>query len=290
MKTSTKGYLYAILSGACFGIIPLLVLSISKNGVASNSFCVMMRMLLAGLMLLPLALRHGKQNPVPVKRVGEILVSAVLLSATSVLLYTSYQYIPSGIGITLHYMYPLVVMVLSVLLFHMRFNAKTVGAMGMSLVGIVLLCDASVLAENAVVGILLAVVSALTFASYLLWNDHRGLGAIDSFVFVTILSLLNAVFVFFYVWLTGQLYFHFSWSAVLILLCTGVFDIAAIMFQFLAIKYVGSVYTSILGTLEPIICTLGSALVLHEIISGRTLTGSALVLAAVIIVTLSSKK
>ena len=70
----------------------------------------------------------------------------------------------------------------------------------------------------------------------------------------------------------------------------GFVGIGAILTQILAIKYVGSVRTSILGTLEPIVCTIGSALVLRDAISFRTILGGILVLAAVIIVTLNKNQ
>ena len=53
MKVSGKGYMYALLSGALFRIIPILVLNISQDGSISNSFCIMVRSFIAGIVLLP---------------------------------------------------------------------------------------------------------------------------------------------------------------------------------------------------------------------------------------------
>lgn len=286
MKKSAKGYICAILSGAFFGTIPLFVLGVSGSGAATNAFCVMARMLLAGLMLLPFAIGRIRKQPPDKKNGGNLVVSACALAATSVLLYTAYQYIPSGIGITLHYTYPLVVMLISILLFHVRVDSKTVVAMMGSLIGIVLLCDVSRLSEDAPLGILLALLSSLTFSIYLIWNERRGLAKMDPIVFVTVLSLMNAALIAIYNLATDQLRLTLSPRIAFLLICTGALDIGAIFTQILAIKYVGSVYTSILGTLEPIICTIGSALVFHDIITGRMVFGGALVLTAVILVTL----
>ena len=69
----------------------------------------------------------------------------------------------------------------------------------------------------------------------------------------------------------------------------GLISVLAILTQILAVRQAGSVVTSILSTLEPIVCAIGSALVLREAISARTVLGTALVLAAVILVTLQGR-
>ena len=95
---------------------------------------------------------------------------------------------------------------------------------------------------------------------------------------------------FIYNLISDQLDIKFSAKVAVILLLVGFVGIGAILTQILAIKYVGSVRTSILGTLEPIVCTIGSALVLHDAISFRTILGGVLVLVAVILVTLNNSK
>lgn len=290
MKVSGKGYVYALLSGALFGIIPILVLNISQDGSISNSFCIMVRSFIAGIVLLPVACSRIRNQPLSKEKIRDIAFSGLAMASTSILLFTSYQHIPSGIGVTLHYTYPMVVLILSTLLFHVHIGIKTVIAMLISLIGIVMLCDASTLEGNVLLGVSLALSSSLTFAIYLLWNERRKLAMLDSIVFVSLMSLFDTGDMFIYNLVSNQLDIKFSANVALILLLVGFVGIGAILTQILAIKYVGSVRTSILGTLEPIVCTIGSALVLHDAISFRTILGGALVLGAVILVTLNKKQ
>ena len=104
------------------------------------------------------------------------------------------------------------------------------------------------------------------------------------------MSLFDTGDMFIYNLISDQLDIKFSAKVAVILLLVGFVGIGAILTQILAIKYVGSVRTSILGTLEPIVCTIGSALVLHDAISFRTILGGVLVLVAVILVTLNNSK
>lgn len=290
MKASGKGYIYALLSGALFGIIPILVLNISQNGSIPNSLCIMVRSFIAGIVLFPAACNRIKKQPLSKETIRDIAFSGLAMAGTSILLFTSYQHIPSGVGVTLHYTYPMVVLILSAILFRAHIGMKTVIAMCISLIGIVMLCDASTLKGNILLGVSLALCSSLTFAAYLLWNERRGLAMIDSIVFVSLMSLFDTGDMFIYNLISDQLSIEISAKVLLILLLVGLAGIGAILTQILAIKYVGSVRTSILGTLEPIVCTIGSALVLHDTISFRTILGGVFVLAAVIIVTLNKNQ
>ena len=205
MKLSGKGYVYALLSGALFGIIPILVLNISRDGSVSNSFCIMARSFIAGVTLLPAACSRVKKRPLSKESLRDIVVSALAMASTSILLFTSYQYIPSGVGVTLHYTYPMVVLVLSAVLFRAHIGIKTVMAMLVSLIGIVLLCDAATMEGNVLLGVLLALCSSLTFAAYLLWNERRGLAMLDSIVFVSFMSLFDTGDLFVYNLISNQL-------------------------------------------------------------------------------------
>ena len=273
MKLSWKGCFYAIASGVFFGVIPILILSVTRSGSASSAFCIMMRMAFAAVLLLPFTIRRIKAHPISRSTVKDMLIAALLMSCTSILLYTAYQFIPSGIGITLHYTYPLVILLLNVLLFHNRFSRVTMWAMAVSLLGVILLCDTSILPSNAWVGISLALCSSATFTAYFLWLEKRRLGELDPLLFAEILTTFNTCFLLCYVLLTAQTKVTFSLGMAVSLGLTGVAAILAVTTQALAIKHIGSVYTSILGTLEPIVCALGSALVLHDQISVRTVGG-----------------
>jgi len=285
---SIKGYIYAIASGVFFGIIPIIILFASSTGGISSSFFIMMRMIVAAVMLIPAAITRLQKAPVSAKFFKKMLVASALMSFTSILLYLSYDFIPTGIGITLHYTYPLIIMTVSAVFFKMKFNRSTIFAMAISLIGVVLLCDHSVLDSKAPIGLALALCSSFSFSCYLLWSERNYLGKADPIIFTTTLTAFNSVFLLIYNLIVGIQKFELTFYLSIILLMTGIVAFLAVFTQIMAIAHVGSVNTSILGTLEPIICTIGSALVLHERLTVRTIIGSVLVLIAVIIVTLKT--
>ena len=290
MNNKTRGYLNALISGALFGFIPILTLPLIRGGRVSSPFTVLVRMLVPGLLLLPFTIRKLKLKMTSLPKLWELVIAAVLYSGTSILLYAAYNYIPSGIGITLHYMYPLVAMVISTVLFRQRFSMTAVGAMLAAFAGIVLLCDVSALPENAFFGILLAATSSVTFGSYLVFQEQRHFGIYDVLAVYDVMALLDSVILLAYTCATGQMTMGITAGEWAVLFAAAGFAIFANLMLLKAIHLVGSVYTSILGTLEPIVCTIGGALVLKEHISLRTVIGSALVLTAVVVVILNNVK
>ena len=285
-----SGYLLAIASGAFYGVISVIILFISRFGAVPSLFSMMVRMFLAGVFLLPFSVsRLRAHRPTP-QFLLRMLPAGVFLTSASILIYTALDTIPASIGIALHYTYPLVVMVLSVLLFHTRVTLQSVAALGMSLAGVILLCDNDVLPPNAGVSVCIALLSAVAFGAYYLWVERKKLGEMDAVLFTMLLSFLDSFLLALYNGAAGKLLISVNAGVLGILAAAGFFAMLAVLTQTMAIKRIGSVMTSILGTLQPIVCTLGSALVLREPVSVRSLFGSALVLGAVVMVTLGGKK
>ena len=125
MDQRLKGYFYAIISGVFLGLVPLAILSVTRSGAAESSYCIMIRMLVAAVLLLPLSIPRMK-GEVNGKFALRMAISAFFMSITSVLLYTSYSYVPSSIGITLHYTFPVIILLASVLIFRQKISRATI--------------------------------------------------------------------------------------------------------------------------------------------------------------------
>lgn len=278
-----SGYIAAIASGALYGIMPIIILSISRNGVAGNTFMLMVRMMIAALILMPFSMREDKKGLDKTEIIG-ILVASMLLSATSVLLYSAYMYIPSGVGISIHYTYPIVCTIAGIVFFKEKPGFKVIAAMMISVVGTILLSDISALNRSAAVGMVLAGLSSLTFSGYLIWTEKRGLGKISAVSFTYILTLFSAVILFLYNITTNNLKVEFTAGSILPFLSVGVVAALAILLQAMSVKKIGAVLVSIFGTLEPFVCAICGVLFLREKLSMKNALGILLVLLAVIII------
>lgn len=278
-----KGYCFAVCSGISYGLIPILVIGISRRSSAPGTYITMMRMLIAGVILFPVAFRRLKKQPLKPGCIFRLYVASVFMSVTAILLYSAFETIPAGIGIILHYTHPMLILVISALFFHETFPVKAVAAVLLSIVGVASICDVAVLGPGAGKGMILALVSSVTFSGYLLWVEKLKLGELDPLVYTAFLTICNAANIFLYNSVSGLMTVRLDPGDTMTFAAVGVLALTAVMFQMIGIRLIGSVNTAILGTLEPITCTIGSALVLGDQISLRMIAGTVLVLAAVLI-------
>ncbi len=283
---SFTGCIEAILSGICYGAVPLFILYFSRDSGIESSVLNMMRMFFAGVIFLPAASAHFKEVRQPVSFIRKVLLCSFLMSATTVFLYASYEFIPTGIGVMLHFSHPLMVLLIEALLFNGKTDRSMPAVIAATLTGIVLLCDTSALSGRYGYGILLALLSAVAFAFYLSAIEHQEMSAYHVSLYTCFLGLFNAGFLCGYNIVKGCFRLSFPLKTWCLFLLLGLIASLAITLQALAIRSVGPVTTSILGTLEPIVCTVGSALILGDRITVRMAAGSILILFAVVKVSL----
>ena len=290
MNKKVKGSLAALLCGLFYGLIPLIMLGVSRAGDVPGTVCSMYRLFFAGLLTLPIALYKIRKQPVSLRAVLNIGLVGLAGGGTAVLLYEAFARIPSGIGIAVHYIYPLTTLLFAVTIFKEKVSKASLPAALLVLVGVILLCDVSVLPEKPLAGILLAFASAIGCSIYYMLMEHLDTGDCDKLVFTSFMNLSGAVLMLLYNTVTGKFTARFSLSQWSFLLLAGVFMVGAVVMVAVAVKNVGTVTTTVLGTLEPIVCTVGSALLLHDPVTPRTLLGAALILTAVVLITVVTKK
>ena len=289
-KPFNIGYLYAIAVGVICGIIPVIIQKVLTQDPIPRAAALFIKFVVSSLILLPFAAPKFKKVSYPKGFVWKLPVCAVFYVATLIFLYESYRYIPTGIGVALQYTFPLFTMGLSVLLFGFRCNRLNIAAMLLSLVGAMLLSSGTVTSDKAYIGIALGIGCALAYACYFLWTEHQHLAAMDTTVYITLKTCVSAALFFFYVLVTRQLTFAISWETLLGLSLSGVCTILAGVCLTKAIRYIGSVYTSILGAVELIVCAAAGYFVLGEVLSLRSAIGIAVVLIAAVLVALSKKE
>lgn len=284
------GYLYAIATGFFCGINPIIIQGIISQESIPTPTALLIRAFAMPFVMLPIALPRLKKTSIPKQLTAKIPLLSVFWAVTLILLYTSYLYIPTGVGVALHYTYPLVILVSSVVFYGFTCTRQSICALLLSLAGIVLLSVDSLSSGRMLLGILLAFGSAVVYSWYFLTVEHNGFREIDSTVLVFLVAIGDIVAMLLYAMVTNQLVLAMSAKAFCMLLLSGVINACASLCLMQAIKRVGSVHTSILGTLEPIVCTFAGVIFLHEKVTVRMLLGGCLVLAAVIIVTLQKSK
>lgn len=133
-----KGILYAALSSSTFGLAPLFTLLLL--GLGYSSFEVLSyRWGVASLFLGALALLAGRSFRLSWPELRTVFFLSLFRAATSLSLVIAYQHIASGVASTIHFMYPLAVALAMMCFFREKGSVWVFAAIGMSIVGAVLL-------------------------------------------------------------------------------------------------------------------------------------------------------
>lgn len=289
-KTKTfKGYLMVIISAIIYGCMPLMSKYIYMDGVNPSSL-VFLRNLLALPSLAILGYLQNKTLKITPKALPSISVIAALgCCITPLLLFTSYNFIPSGTSTVLHYVYPAVVVVGGILIFRQKPKFGNIIGVALCIAGISLFYDPS--ASVNLEGCVWAVLSGVTFAIYVLLLPHFKYKEIKGFHFSFYIALVSTVLMLAYCLATQTLQFPESakgWG-LCVLFALAVTTGAVVLFQ-QGTFIIGGEKASILGTLEPITSVIVGILVFHEPIGIRTVIGSLLVISASVLIAVFDMK
>ena len=290
-----KGYIFVILSAVLYGLMPLITTYIKADGANSYSL-VFLRNALSLPALAALALGQQKTLKVPLKELPTIAIAAIFgCCLTPVLLYSAYDFIDSGTATVFHFVYPAVVVVGGMLFLKQKPGKGTLLSVLVCVGGIALFFDPN--AAVTLEGSLLSLLSGVTFAVYVLMLSAFSGRKATGFVFTFYVALACTVVMGIYCIATDTLALPGSvWGwllcAVFAILINAV---ATVLFQ-QGTFIVGGQRASILSTMEPITGVVVGALFLGEFAGkstgsiARTVIGSALVVAATIMIALFDAK
>lgn len=285
LKPRTKqltGYAGVLASAVIFGFTPVLA-ALSYQGGSNGVNMAFLRAALPLPVLYALARRHPKPDAAQ-RRLGAVL--GLLLFGCALLLYSSYAYIPVGLATTLHFLYPLYVV-----LYEWLVQRRSPGAL--RLAGLVLGLSGSMLflqpGEGALhpAGLLLALLSGVCYAGYIVVLSRESQRPMPLYRLMFEVSRSGAVLCLVAGLLLGRLTLRLTpqaWvCAVLVALLAAV--VACVLFQ-AGVRIVGKANAAIFSLLEPITSIVFSVLLLGDALSPAKLTGCALILAGLLVTAL----
>ena len=284
-----KGYIFAILSAVIYGLMPLMATHIYADGVNAMTL-VLLRNLLALPALAILAFCQQKTLKVPVKSLGgTVFLAAFGCCITPVLLFSAYNYIPSGTVTTIHFVYPAVVVLIGILFLKKKAQLGTILSLALCVGGIALFYKPG--ADFHWGGAGIALLSGVTFAVYVVLLPVLRHKDVTGFLFTFYVALCSAVMMAVVCFATGQLALPQSltgWG-----LCTlfalGVTCGAVVLFQ-QGTFLIGPEKASILSTFEPITSVVVGVAFMEEVIGFRDYLGIVLVLAASVLIAVMDMK
>lgn len=279
-----KGYLLGIIGSACYGLNPLFALPLYQKGLSPDSV-LFYRYFFAIILLAMLMKYHGQSFALKRNEILPLAIMGILFSISSLTLFMSYNYMDAGIASTILFLYPIMVAVISALVFHEKLSLMTTNAIVLAFWGISMLNENGSGKPLNFMGLLLVALSALSYAIYLIGVNRSVLKSMptEKLTFYSILFGIS-IYLIRLNFLTDlqPLNTPFMWmNAIGLALLPTVISLVTIT---ASIHLIGSTPTSILGALEPVTALVCGVLVFGELLTFKNIIGILMVLSAVTVI------
>lgn len=281
----SAGIIFAVVASVIFGLIPLFSVPLLKAGLpVSNVVCYRFAFSTVAMAVV-MAVRR-----IPLKvtwrEYGALLMLSFFYAMTALLLTASYQYIPTGIATTIHFLYPVWVTLLTIVLFKERVSKPTIVAMVCAIGGVAMLSLSGTEAQNiSGKGLAIVLGTVVAYGSYLACLPMTTVKSMDGLK-VTFWLMLNCTLIFALNIMVRDGISGFQavpnahcWINLMLvsLLPTLVSNLTLIQ----AIRRIGATATSVMGSLEPLTAVIIGLLVFHEHCTPMQALGIFVVIAAV---------
>ncbi len=273
----TKGKLFLVLSAFFFGILPVFA-SVAYRGGINGVTLSFLRSFISVPVLYAMIRADKKSLHLTRKQFYAVIKLSTIGGALPiVLLYLSYNFIPTGLATTLHFVYPLVIVLLSAIIYREKMSRITLCSVLFVTIGIFMFTDLNVKASK--IGIIFALLSGIFYSFYVIYIDRSGLDRMDYIVLTFYIMLIMSIAIFIFGLAVGGISFDFkpvSWSfATVISLIT---TLGATPLLQMGIRYEGASTAGIISSVEPITTIVIGAVFLGEIIGTGQIIGGALIL------------
>ena len=292
-NVSIKGFIYAALSSATFGLAPFFTISLLLAGFSSFEVLAY-RWGIASLTLVVFGIMLGETFRISRKDWGTVFILSLLRAATSFSLVIAYQNISSGVASTIHFMYPLAVALAMMGFFGEKRSFAILFAVLVSLSGAGLLSSGKIDFEggNTTIGLIAAGLSVFFYGGYIVGVRKSRAVQIPSTALTCYVMGLGALF-----FLLGGLFYDegvrletnvITWLYIggLALPATAISNITLVK----AVKLAGPTLTSLLGALEPLTAVLVGVFVFKELFTTYSALDIILVVISVSLVLFQQKR
>lgn len=285
-----QGIACGIAAAVCYGMNPLGARALYARGFTPDS-ALFYRYGFAVLLLGIWVAARRESFRIGWREFGILAGLGALFSVSSLTFFESFCVMDTGLACTLLFVYPLMVAVIMALCFGERLTKTTMAALTLALGGIALLCKMGG-GGVSTLGVGLVFTSALTYALYIIVLNRAALRM--SAAKVTFYVMLCCLpFVLAHEWFVGQPLpqalstpGHVLWALMLAVVPT----VLSLVLMAMAVRLVGSTPTAVMGALEPLTAVVLGVAFLGEALTTRLCIGIALILGAVILISLFSAR
>ena len=284
MNVKAKGYIFGVIAAATYGMNPLFALPLYEAGMNPDSV-LFFRYLFAIPVLGMMIKARGRNFKLKRKEIVPIVLLGILVALSSLTLFQSYHYMEAGIASTLLFVYPIMVALIMAFAFKEKLTLQTVLCILLALGGIGLLYKSGDGTTLDPTGIILVMVSALSYAIYIVGVNRPRLKDVATLKLTFYILLFGMSVFLIRVDFGKSLHMVHTWYLWGNLAALAVFPTAiSFLCTTQAIQYIGATPTAILGALEPLTAVFFGVTVFGESLTLRLSCGILLIVLAVTLI------
>ena len=284
MNVKAKGYILGAVAAATYGMNPLFALPLYKAGMNPDSV-LFFRYLFAIPVLGMMIVARGRSFKLKRKEVLPLIIMGLLVALSSLALFQSYNYMDVGIASTLLFVYPILVALIMWIAFKEKLTLPTVLCILLALGGIGLLYKSGDGSTLNLTGIILLMISALSYAIYIVGVNQSTLKNLATLSLTFYVLLFGLVLFLVRVDFGQSLRVAETWYLWGNLIALAIFPTAiSFLCTTQAIQYIGSTPTAILGALEPLTAVFFGVVVFGESLTLRLSCGMLMIILAVTLI------
>ncbi len=284
MGPKVKGSICGILAAVFYGTNPLGALPLLSQGIQPYSI-IFYRFSIAVVLLGSIMAIQRHSFAVTRRELAIMAALGVVFASSSLTLYASFLYMDAGVASTILFVYPVMVAVIMTTFYHERLTMVTVISIVLALSGIILLSKGGSGSAISVLGVVLVLVSSLTYAIYIV-TVNRSMQHMPSFRLSFYVMVFASLTVLVFSSCGGNhlqmLTTPGQWGLALMLAVLP--TVLSLVLMAVAVHNIGSTPTAIMGALEPLTAVVIGIAVFGEAFTARLAVGIVMILGAVLLI------
>ena len=282
------GVIFALVAGILFGLIGPTT-KIAYNFGASASLAILFRYVVATIFILPF-IPFQKSL---LKTYQKNIISFLLISLGSILLTSglliSFNYINVSLAVLIFCLYPIYVLIYSVLVDKEEINIIVKFLFFSTFIGIFLVLGPSLRIVN-LIGIIFAVIASIGATSMIIINQKMSRKGIQPIPINIFINIINTIFFFLIIKVFFSLNINYDYNIYLFIFIPSACYCLAFLSQLYAIPRIGQSNTALFLYLEPVVGILGAVYFLDEILTFSQLVGAVVVILSLLLATYYTNK
>ena len=282
------GVIFALVAGILFGLIGPTT-KIAYNFGASASLAILFRYVVATIFILPFI--PFQKNLL--KTYQKNIISFLLISLGSILLTSglliSFNYINVSLAVLIFCLYPIYVLIYSVLVDKEEINIIVKFLFFSTFIGIFLVLGPSLRIVN-LIGIIFAVIASIGATSMIIINQKMSRKDIQPIPINIFINIINTIFFFLIIKVFFSLNISYDFNIYLFIFIPSACYCLAFLSQLYAIPRIGQSNTALFLYLEPVVGVLGAVYFLDEILTFSQLVGAVVVIISLLLATYYTNK